>query len=116
MSYAISEWDGTGSVSGTGILDASGSFRISAINVSSLMDGAFDVSVWLTDLFENRSAAGTGIAIKSTQSMSTQTSFLSGSAIASYTTSLRITTNKTVDYSVSGTGLIDSVTGSIIGS
>lgn len=57
VDYVIAERDGTGSVSGTGVLDQDGSFTILGIDVSGLMDGVLDFWARLTDGFGNKSEA-----------------------------------------------------------
>ncbi|GEM_PF-6917559 len=66
INYSISDIAGGVAVTGSAIVDGSGIFSISNINVSSLADGKLTVSLILTDAAGNISEAGSTTAVKDT--------------------------------------------------
>lgn len=106
----------SGSITGTGLMDSYGSFSFSNIDVSPLADGLLNVSVYIRDPSGNIGDTASVSIGKSVIPADGNLRFLSGSYTNTGTTDLEISAVKPVSYTISGDGLIGTVTGTIAAS
>lgn len=103
-------------VSATGLIDASGSFHLPPMDVSGLSDGMLDYSADIVDGAGNRSFLTVGIIGKSVVPAAGSVSFPSGAYTNTGTTDIRISAEKAVSYTVSGSGIGSTLTGVLLAS
>lgn len=112
--YSISSASGT--VSGSGIIDAFGSFSLSLIDVSGFNDGILNYVVSITDMAGNVSSNTVGTIGKSVIPADGSLVFLSGSYSNVLATNLELSAAKPVSYSISGSGIMETITGTLMSS
>lgn len=106
---------GSGTVTGVGTVASDGGVRISGVNVASLADGMLDVAVRIEDSIGNVSGTGTSQVFKDAVPPSGSVSFLSGSITNAPVTSVRISVSEPSEYAITGSGIVESYTGTLTG-
>ncbi len=114
INYTIT--NASGSISGSGLVDINGSFHFSGIDVSSFVDGILNYSLSMIDPTGNTGAVTTGTIAKSVIPAAGNITFLSGAYTNTSVTNLQIFAAKAVSYSISGSGIISTITGSLASS
>ncbi|MDP2103817.1 MAG: hypothetical protein Q8K26_02760, partial [Candidatus Gracilibacteria bacterium] len=115
VEYAIFD-SASGSVTGTGLIDANGSFLFSHVDVSTLADGILTCNFHIIDQAGN---SGNSIAVtigKSVVLAAGSITFLSGAYSHTSTTDVLLSVAKPVSYIISGTGITESITGTLASS
>ncbi|MDD5197505.1 MAG: M4 family metallopeptidase [Candidatus Gracilibacteria bacterium] len=114
ISYNI--FSSSGSVSETGLIDISGSFYFSGIDVSSLDDGMLNYSLGMIDIVGNTGTIANGTIGKSVIPAAGNILFLSGTYSNTITTNIEISAAKPVSYTLFGSGIVSIITGSLASS
>ena len=114
VSYSISSSSGT--ISGSGVVDSFGSFHFLGINVSTLADGILNYTLYLTDRAGNGLSSTAGTIGKSVVPAAGNLLFLSGAYSNTGSTNLQISAAKPVTYILMGSGIIETITGSLASS
>ena len=114
VNYAIT--NASGSITGSGLVDVNGSFHFSGIDVSSFTDGILNYSLGMIDATGNIGAIYIGTIGKTTISSAGNIVFLSGAYTNTGVTNLEISTTVPLLYSISGSGIISTITGSLVSS
>lgn len=114
VQYTLS--DDSGSISGSGLVDMNGSFHFTGINVSGFQDGMLSYSLGMIDPTGNTGAVTTGTIAKSVITAAGNITFLSGAYTNTGIINMEISAAKAVSYSISGSGIISTITGSLASS
>ncbi|MDD3302956.1 MAG: hypothetical protein PHN31_05335, partial [Candidatus Gracilibacteria bacterium] len=90
------------------------SFSFSGINTTTINDGNISLILNIFDSLGNKSDDSTGTTFKKINGPTGSINFSSGVYVNNYNTKLNLISSETGTYLLTGTGLSDSITGSII--